>query len=248
MSIVSKLNRAARLIVDGRIADLREKVQDHLRAGLYAHHEGYGLRRDLNQPFAAPSARIPIAIREISGSDIPQLFEPHIADGGLDEQRELAWRHEVLRSGFPTCFVAVDQRTDTPCYLQWLISAAQNSRLPEIGVFPPLQPNEALLENAYTPTSYRGLGIMSAAMAMIAERAAHFGARYVITFVARDNAASLKGCERAGFSPYLVRRQAHYGFKLVRKCTFTALPEASALPHSGSLTDSVHVGGQALQN
>ncbi len=49
-----------------------------------------------------------------------------------------------------------------------------------------LPPNEALLEGAYTPASHRGLGIMPAAMALIAEKAETIGARYVITFVAPE--------------------------------------------------------------
>jgi hypothetical protein len=46
---------------------------------------------------------------------------------------------------------------------------------------------------------------MSAGMSMIAEKATDLGARYVVTFVGTDNIASLKGCERAGFLPYVDR-------------------------------------------
>jgi RimJ/RimL family protein N-acetyltransferase len=64
-----------------------------------------------------------------------------------------------------------------------------------------------LLEGAYTPEAYRGKGIMGAAMAEIATRAAEHGARWVITFVDAHNEASLKGCVRAGFIPYLKRHE-----------------------------------------
>jgi RimJ/RimL family protein N-acetyltransferase len=72
-------------------------------------------------------------------------------------------------------------------------------------LYPLLQPDEALLEGAFTPQAYRGLGIMGAAMSLVAQRAADHGARWVITFVDEQNAASFKGCVRAGFSPYLRR-------------------------------------------
>ena len=48
---------------------------------------------------------------------------------------------------------------------------------------------------------------MSAAMSRIAEEAGPLGARYVITFVGTDNPASLRGCEKANFFPYVLRTQ-----------------------------------------
>jgi hypothetical protein len=59
---------------------------------------------------------------------------------------------------------------------------------------------------------------MGAAMAQVAERAADYGARWVITFVDERNSASVKGCVRAGFAPYLKR---HERFRLFyRKIRF----------------------------
>ena len=95
----------------------------------------------------------------------------------------------------------------------------------KIGGFPPLADGEALLENAYTPPAYRGLGVMAAAMAQIAERARDFGARKVLTFVATDNIASLKGCQRAGFYPHLLHRRTRFGFGLITRDRFETLPE-----------------------
>ena len=80
-------------------------------------------------------------------------------------------------------------------------------------------------ENAYTPPAYRGLGVMPAAMARIAERASDFGARKVMTFVATDNIASLKGCQRAGFHPHLLHQRARFGFGLVTRDRFETLAE-----------------------
>ena len=50
-------------------------------------------------------------------------------------------------------------------------------------------------------------------MARIAEQASDFGAQHVITFVGHSNVASLKGCERAGFAPYVERRESWFLFR-----------------------------------
>ena len=76
----------------------------------------------------------------------------------------------------------------------------------------------------FTPARYRGMGIMSAAMARIAERASELGARYVITFVQDSNIPSLKGCQRSGFAPHLLHQYVRYGFGFARRDTFTELP------------------------
>ena len=61
------------------------------------------------------------------------------------------------------------------------------------------------------------------------ERAAEIGARYVITFVDRHNIASLKGCKKAGFNPYVERCDAQLLFRSKR--SFTPLPECFLMPH-----------------
>jgi RimJ/RimL family protein N-acetyltransferase len=94
------------------------------------------------------------------------------------------------------------------------------------GIFPRLAPDEALLEGAYTPAQYRGLGIMPAAMARIAEHGVAIGARWVVTFVSDDNIPSLKGCDRAGFSPFVRRVERWKGLR--RTLTFTFLEDVAA--------------------
>jgi hypothetical protein len=104
--------------------------------------------------------------------------------------------------------------------MQWLFNAADNAFIQALGGFPRLEAHEALLENAYTPVKYRGLGIMSAAMALIAEHAAAIGATHVITFV-DDNVASLKGCPRGVLCTCCHRAQM--GFGLSSETTSEAL-------------------------
>ena len=94
------------------------------------------------------------------------------------------------------------------------------------GTFPVLTPDTVLLEGAFTPEAARGKRIMSAAMSMIAELGAtEHGARYVITFVGDDNLPSLKGCARAGFTPYIHRSRHWRAFR--HSVRYSDLPTGS---------------------
>ncbi len=174
----------------------------------YATRVTVGLRRDLAAPCPVPAAKIPLAVRPLQDADLPHLFPEDLRGLSRKERVELATRRFHLRAGIPTCYVALDQRTETPCYMQWLMGASHNRMIQDTFPrrwFPELAPDEALLENAYTPAAYRGQGIMSCAMALIAERAVEIGARRVITFVESTNVPSLRGCAKAGFTPHLAR-------------------------------------------
>jgi hypothetical protein len=109
--------------------------------------------------------------------------------------------------------------------MQWMLGPAQNRAIAALGGFPPLAPDEALLENAFTPMGHRGLGIMPAAMALIAERATDIGARHVLTFVDEGNTASLKGCQRAGFYPHILSTRRRYAFGTINTTAFETLAD-----------------------
>ncbi len=175
----------------------------------YSDSSSIGFRRDLTIPFHGPKAKIPITVRPLAPTDDLSDLDPV---PGLAPD-EAFWRlnqRRLLVSELRTCYVAIAPE-GKPCYMQWVIPATENDRLRTVfgNLYPVLQPDEALLEGAFTPEAYRGKGIMGAAMAQIAERAAEYGARWVITFVDDQNDASFKGCRRAGFTPY-VRRQEKF--------------------------------------
>ncbi len=63
---------------------------------------------------------------------------------------------------------------------------------------------------------------MPAAVAEISYRAQKLGAKYVIAFVDEENIASLKGLQRAGFIPYILRKERWFLFKRsVQFCPMT---------------------------
>ncbi len=68
------------------------------------------------------------------------------------------------------------------------------------------------MEGVYSNPAYRGLRIMPMAMALIAEKASEINARWVNTFVDVTNIPSLKGCQRSGFKPYLLRKDRWFLF------------------------------------
>jgi RimJ/RimL family protein N-acetyltransferase len=208
--LLARARDLGRLMISGNAA----KAWWAVRYRAYSDSTSIGLRRDLRVSFTGPTAKIPILVRPLSTGDDLSALDP---EPGLSAD-EVFWRlgqRRLLQSGLRTCYVAIAPESRT-CYMQWVIPASENDRLRAVfgNLYPVLGPDEALLEGAYTPEAYRGKGIMSAAMAQVAQRAAEHGARWVITFVDEQNEASFKGCLRAGFIPYLRR---HEKFRLFRR-------------------------------
>lgn len=208
------------------------RIGKGIQRQIYCQWRSYGLKRDITVPFQAPPCRIPLLIRELRPSDVPHILPLDTSHLPRHEQREVEVRRAHLAADIPTCFVAIDLRTHTPCFLQWLMGPDQNDRIRKFfkGRFPRLAFDEALLENAYTPPHYRSLAIMPHAMALIAARARAQGARHVLTFVQHDNIPSLKGCVRAGFRPGLLRVDTRMLCGLIRNRKFFQLPKDMSFP------------------
>jgi RimJ/RimL family protein N-acetyltransferase len=207
-----------------QVATFRRRAESRLKLGLSLHSLNYGLLRDLSVPIEHPAAKIPISVRPMRDGDLDLLL-PDDPSLPAQERMEANWRRGFARNVGGGGFVAIDERDGSPCYMQWLLKPAQNNFIAKLKTFPLLREGEALLENAYTPPSHRGLGIMSAAMALIAEQASGFGARYVMTFVGHDNIASLKGCRRAGFSPDMLHIRHDNLFGVIRRNRFERLAD-----------------------
>lgn len=201
-ALAVRYTRAARYTVEsGTYRDTAKR----LGRRLFSSHHAYGLKRDLAAPHETPVAKIPISVRPLIDADVPRILDEH-AEVDEAERWERHTRTRLLERGIGQPYVAVDP-DDDPCYVQWLFGPDENAEVREFfhGIFPELQPGQALLEGAFTPTRHQGRRIMSAGMSMIAEKARDLGARDVLTFVGVENIASLKGCERAGFLPALDR-------------------------------------------
>lgn len=216
--MTSKLHNAFQLVVKGHFSVLFNEV----RKRVYSKSISYGLQRDLNNDFQAPAAKIEIKIRPLEKEDLPKLLDTNNASS--IDPRIITNQMGIVNANLPTCYVAVTVNNE-PCYMQWLIGSDSNKEIKEHfnGVFPTLKEDEALLEGAFSNPSYRGLRIMPRAMALIAEKARKINARKVNTFVDVTNIASLKGCERSGFKPYLLRKDKWFLFN--RTITFHPLSD-----------------------
>lgn len=210
-------------------------VGHRLAQRLWSGREAVGFRRDLTTAFTAPAASIPLTIVELGPDELPGMLDPALAGASAPDILECASRRALWARQFGRCFVA-KAPDGQACFLQWLFDHRDNAALSThfSDSFPTLQRDEALLEGAYTPAAFRGLRIMPAAMARIAEHAADTGARYVHTFVGTDNLPSLKGCVRAGFAPHQWRTQ-RLRF-LARDTRFAPLPSTFDQDHAAIFT------------
>ncbi len=225
---VNLANLARVLLASAKARQLRGIARE-ARRRLHSNRLHYGLRRDLAEPFEAPSAKIPLSIRPLRDLDLPVLLgfdtDEMSERGPYVRMHRLNFIHEDMGQ----CYVAATD-VDEPCYMQWLLPSSENPRIERYfhGIFPPLAEDEALLEYAFTREGYQGKGIMSAAMARIAEKAIDLGAGRVITFVDQENIPALKGCQRSGFRPYLIRNDRWRFFR--RRVSFQPLPAGARYP------------------
>ncbi|WP_420604629.1 GNAT family N-acetyltransferase [Methylobacterium sp.] len=211
---------------NARVPTALDRVWRRLGEGPYGRRVSIGLGRDVTVPFATPEARFPVLLRDCRPDDLAALF-PRGCDATAERERaDVLWRFGKVESGEQPsrCFVAVDARTDRPCHIQWLTEAGCGARIRRAAGFPGLEADEAMLENAYTPVGCRGLGVMTAAVGLIADLAASLGKRRVVAFIDEDNVPSLRGAERAGLSRWSVRTRTRYGFGVVRISRFRRLP------------------------
>ena len=198
----SKLHNAFNLIRNGHFMIFLNEI----RKRIYSRSVSIGLQRDMNDEFEAPSAKIEFQIRPLKNEDVDFLLDTS-SDTTINP-RIIASQKSMVNANIQTCYVAVTS-SDKPCFMQWLIGYDDKEELEKHsrGIFPPIKKHEALLEGAYCNPDYRGLGIMQAAISLIvAENAPEIDARKIITFIDITNIPSLKGLQRSGFEPYLMRK------------------------------------------
>jgi hypothetical protein len=128
------------------------------RQRLYSRRVAIGIRRDMSAPFAVPSAKIPLVVRQLQpGDDLSFIAAvAGLAPRAAQQRADQRW---FLSAGLPTPWVAVDP-DGTVCFMTWRLTARDNAliRARWGGLFPELQPDEAMIEGSYTAESHRGWG------------------------------------------------------------------------------------------
>lgn len=207
------------LLVHGHLAALGKEVGRQIAS----KETGYGFRRDLTVAFKTPPAFTPLTIREFKKTDINLLTLEKTGRGDMTAVIDRITRMKTIEASVPTHIYAAVAEDDSPCFIQFMISPADNDKLRAYykGYFLPLQGDELLLEGAFVPGSYRGKGIMGSAMSQIAQRGRTIGARWAITYVKASNLPSVRGRLASGFHPY-VRRETTWR-ALSREVSFSPL-------------------------
>src|SRR5499427_2865686 len=177
---------------------------------LYSDTTYLGLRRDLSVAFKAAEAKIPLEVRPLDRRDDLSFID--INEPGVSSASALDRLHQInmLKAQIRTCYLALSP-DGRPCYMQWLIPSSENDKIQAFygDIFPRLNEDEALLEGAYTAEYCRGQGVMASAMARISDERYDPSSPQIITFVGERHIASLKGCKKAGFVPYVRRREIY---------------------------------------
>ena len=204
---ISRLKISFKLISDHKI----DIVWKSVKTRLFSSTISVGTKRDLNIQMKGPRCLVKYSLRLFEDTDINALNE--------------SYRHiRLVKANIPYCYVAVT-KDNLPIYRQWLIGSSGNNKISSYfgDLYPKLKKNEALIEGAFTHASYRGLGIMPAAMFQIAEKGKLVGVDKVITFVDLKNILSLRSGAAAGFRPYTLRKERWIFF--IRKVSFSSIPK-----------------------
>jgi hypothetical protein len=178
------------------------------RRWLYTDDVATGYAYDAGVPLKVPSSPLPLRLRELRPDDVDAFTRtdlPGLSPGDLLVRVNA--RH-VLESDLRTPYVLVTE-DDEPCYLQYLVFPEENERMREVfgGLFPPLAPNEALLEFAFTLEKFRGRLVMPFGFSELSRVAAERGATRVLCYVSSRQQAMSRFLVRAGFEPVAVREE-----------------------------------------
>ena len=189
------VHTAASLAATGQFAQLASRLGQHL----WSDSRRIVLRRDLRQPFERPRSPVGFSIRLLEPSDVDTLFDVDSADEHVEREKRQRW----LRAGMTSCYVAA-LRDGRAVFMQWLCTPSDNEVLRAVFPFEDLvvEPDTILLEGAYTPSRFRRLPLIPAAMAQIAERGRDLDARWAVVCVDEKNTSMIRASEWAGFTPW----------------------------------------------
>jgi hypothetical protein len=192
------------------------------RRWLWSDGSGVGLRRDAST-VRVRAPRSAIEIRPLRPEDQP-YFTTLVSGGGVYLRMSAA---HLLASDLETPYVAV-LSDGTPCYMQYLIFPDQNPKLERIfrGTILPLEPDEALLDFAFTLKPHRFLGVMPYAFESLIDVARKQGAQRIVTYVSPADSSMTRFAERIGFKPFVMRRERYRLFR--RSVQFQFLPRRTA--------------------
>ena len=116
----------------------------------------------------------------------------------------------ILDSGISTFYVAVTE-DDEPVFMQLLAFPSENDHRMSAwgGMVPPLEPDDAIIDFAFTLEKYRAVGAMPWALARLAEIAHEGGARRLVAWLPENNIAMNRFFRRVGFARVRTRHERY---------------------------------------
>ncbi len=194
---------------------------------LWSTDKDAGLCLYLDRVVPQDASHLGLRLREFQPSDLDTVFSttgPHLDRIGK-EWRALR-RSRELKAGIPTCYIA-ETKEGLPCYVEWVFTHRENAAMKRLygDEFPPLSPDEAMVERVYTLEGFRGKGVMGEVLRQTVDRLKAQGCRKLITFVSPANKAAMKAFQKAGFVPYLRRTERWRCFIRVYSFAPVAGPE-----------------------
>jgi hypothetical protein len=174
----------------------------------------FALRCDLQTLPPRRPAAFPLTMTQRNPATYEGLDRELALTNGAD-YLEVQLRMWMREAGIEKLFVG-DGPDGLPAYAQWAVGQQEQWPLHDYapGRYPPLRADELLFEGAYTFTAYRRMGAMADGFWQLLARARDEGARSGLTYVAADNAASLRGCSAVGFElDHMSRNDRRPGFR-----------------------------------
>ena len=187
-------------------------IRRRLASGLVADSVQIGLKRPAIRHNELPPPPFPLTVRIMTAADREAALPRDTRPFDEAERGEIITRQRLAETFPESAYAVIDETTGAPCYVMWLIGAAQNDRVGLLEGVPQLEPHQVLAEGAYVPPAYRGQRVMTAAAMLALAHAANLGATEVVAFVGETNTPSLKGALRAGMTPYLLHVRRHLLF------------------------------------
>jgi len=212
--VIRKLRYGVLLIrIEGPIGFLGQ-----MRSQIYSRTVYVGLERDLATETAPVPCQVEYRLTVASREDMEEVLALAGSEGE-EAVYELLGRKLFYDSGFRDCYLARTVETNEPCFMQWMISHANLQALDPRTArnAPRLRDDELWMENSYTFKKYRGKRVMSSVLVDLAEIAKEGGFRRMLSYVREDGLASIKGCERAGFTAFERVPESRFLFSTRRK-------------------------------
>ena len=158
---------------------------------VWSSEDSFGLACPLGDLPEPRAAKIPVKMER---QDLARFEQEH--DLSQEEEYIRTWCQE----GVSTLYAALDPHGE-PIYLQWLLTPGDEAALHRAapGLFPDLEPDETMVEGAYTFSNFRGQGVMGDGMHQLLELAQETGATRCLTYVPFDKVGALRGCHKVGF-------------------------------------------------